>query len=109
MTTKEDYEFAAKAAGIELEGDFPCMLLPNTERFYYIKGRAQLWNPRFNGNDSQDLMVRLELKADCWCGYVGARRGASYYHEDFTAGDAQSMREAIFRVAVAVGRGMRTE
>lgn len=101
MNTKEDYEFAAKAAGIEFG------LVDGQSAIIYadeLKTTWDYWNPLTDGNDSQDLMVRLELEVDCWCGYVDARRGKIYYRERFTPGDVQSMREAIFRVAV--GRAM---
>jgi len=105
--TREEYEYAAKAAGIEIEWayGYPRFPVPLP------------WKPLEDGDDSQDLQARIEadieytpIRVDAR-GYIRTKQGlvpvrprrVSY---DGTLEDRlRALREAIFRLAVEIGRG----
>ena len=91
MTTREDFELAAKAAGYTFDGQ--TLRNPNSDFEY------DGWNPVTDDGDAFRLMVACGLS------------GAPEHVLDFVAalGDADPLaatRLAVFRAAVEIGMGM---
>jgi hypothetical protein len=105
--TREDYEMAAKAAGISLDftirGDFPP---------YYVNDRGghSSWNPLDDDGEALRLAVALGLRvstgqADWYHWYDTIGEGFRVETDDDPCPYAAT-RRAIFRAAIAVGRAM---
>jgi beta-phosphoglucomutase-like phosphatase (HAD superfamily) len=103
--TREDYEAAAKAAGIE--------------KLWFTSGTAyhwpvslsggRKWNPLYEAYDSQDLQCRLDCDIVRGIRHVVATKhpgGRVLIDHDGTLEDRKrALREAIFKLAAEIGRG----
>lgn len=99
MTDMEMLEFAAKAIGERL---VPFEKLPILD----IEG-TPFWNPRSDSKDALELAARLQVDIRHGSTAVVARCGSHIAVAERDEEDPyEALRMAIFRVAVAVGRGM---
>jgi hypothetical protein len=111
--TREEYEAAAKAAGIEIASfDYygvPVLPTPQHDAF------PPYWRPLHDGNESQDLQCRIEAQILTTKSQVFASRFipltnhvnlASERYDGTLEDRLRALREAIFRLAVEIGRGM---
>ena len=116
--TREDYEMAAKAAGLRIKwiGDVAhdcTKLKPDAPAF-----KGPMWNPPEDDGDALRLAVKLGL-APCLCFQIvidgeiartGVRhtdRGGQYDElESHGSCPYAATRRAIFRAAIAIGRAM---
>lgn len=113
--TKEQMELAARAAGIKQvkwHDALYCMyvLRPKKPKHDWVE-----WTPLTSGDDSQRLQVKLRIDVD-WAtssNYVSAITYANDRYKNFESvefnpaspdDDLRAMREAIFLVAVEIGR-----
>ena len=110
MTEKEDYEFAAKAAGIEIECN------DNGVFGYYSLFRGHLpqweeWNPKDDDGDSFRLMVKLGLlvhgDASPCSVYCQVGECPDAFLEKSKPDPYAATRRAIFRAAVEIGKAMQ--
>lgn len=110
MTEREQLEYAAKAAGIEIQG-------------WYYEGESPIcadigcewwgiheWNPRKNKADAFDLMVKLKIHLS-YEDFSAWTMATGWIHADnWTVEDSRSteekMMDAITRVAAEIGRNM---
>lgn len=115
VVTKEDMEFAAKAAGIGISWDDQYKvairdIFREDEPLY----GAAIFDPVDDDGDSFRLAVKLNLEItveDERCGCVSVAYGDSYdmiVSENSESPDtaAKATRIAIFRAAVEIGRAM---
>ena len=104
--TREDYEMAAKAAGID--GWYEPGYLS------FIKRGGGVWRPPEDDGDTQRLAVRLRLSLRYYSGLIdvcvhtnrGARTVVSYRLAPQDESIEESARLATFRAAIAIGRAM---
>jgi hypothetical protein len=101
--TREDFELAAKAAGIKVE-----FLEPSGRCFR--KG-AGAWNPPDLADDAFELAVTLHLTLRHYMGTTCAQStvpgGPSVCVEETDANDHfKAARLAVFRAAIAIGETM---
>lgn len=101
-TDRENLELAAKAAGM-----IPKEFLGNC---HFMDGLVERWNPRHNNRDSFVLAARLKLqvafgtfKENTASAYVFGTPAVDVENTDIEA----AAREAIFLMAVEIGRGMK--
>jgi hypothetical protein len=110
--TREQMELAAKAAG--LKGWWNDAL---GEYYYKRSGLSRRWLPHDDGDDSQRLQVKLRIRIS-WlkdANSVSADNFTDTFlcakYVDFNPAipddDLRAMREAIFLVAVEIGRAMK--
>ena len=104
--TLEQMELAAKAYGIER------LHFDATGTAFQVKGNVigSSWRPLTSGDDSQRLQVKLRIDVD----WFDKRTSVQAWMEGFIAScipnpaipddDLRAMREAIFLVAVEIGR-----
>lgn len=120
--TREDFEHAAKAAGIEYDADhakrrgdkvamFGLWLKTKGEPY---EGQRRHWNPPEDDGDALRLAVKLRIKfrynealgqALAWTGGVLDFEARANI-EDFGRDENAAARCAIFRAAIAIGRAM---
>lgn len=113
-TEREDMELAAKAAGMFVLFDpvhavfRDCSGAHESKNFYSSK----VWNPRADDGDSRRLQCVLKIDLifsdeDVVAIYEydsgNEKRGQAMFNNDPCA----AAREAVFRVAVKIGRGMK--
>ena len=110
--TKEQMELAAKAYGIER------LHFDATGTAFQVKGNVigSSWRPLTSGDDSQRLQVKLGMTASvggttvdacCWADKTKPMQiitKALLFDPAIPDDDLRAMREAIFLVAVEVGR-----
>ena len=115
--TREDFEHAAKAAGIEYDADhakrrggkvamFGLWLKIKGEPY---EGQRRHWNPITDDGDALRLAVKLHISfwraGECSVaghGAIGPKMG-----EPHNGGDPYAAtRRAIFRAAIAIGKAM---
>lgn len=110
--TKEQMELAAKAYGIER------LHFDATGTAFQVKGNVigSSWRPLTSGDDSQRLQVKLGMTASvgattvdacCWTDREELTRTinkALLFDPAIPDDDLRAMREAIFLVAVEIGR-----
>jgi hypothetical protein len=112
MTEREEYEFAAKAAGYELEWDIGDYVHP------IVSGNYQLWLPKDVDGDAFRLMVDVGKKySDVFQMYLGNEQVESQLNcdkscglrfvEDHNNDPYAATRRAIFNAAVAIGHSMK--
>lgn len=108
--TREQMELAAKAAGIK--GWWNDAL---GEYYYKRNGLSRRWLPHDDGDDSQKLQAKLRMATNFYCPdyhYARARKfeGDDYCIAPFNPAipddDLRAMKEAIFLVAVEIGRAI---
>ncbi|MCA6480637.1 MAG: hypothetical protein IM557_08550 [Chitinophagaceae bacterium] len=101
-TDRENLELAAKAAGM-----IPKEFVGNR---HFMDGLLERWNPRHNNNDSFVLAARLKLQVafGTFTDYEASAYefGKPAVHVENTDIEAAA-REAIFLMAVEIGRGMK--
>lgn len=114
--TRKQMELAARAAGIE---GVWCIDSINPEGCFVAKGSVRAFNPLSNGKDSQRLQVKLGMTASvgattvdacCWTDREELTRTinkALLFDPAIPDDDLRAMREAIFLVAVEIGRAMK--
>lgn len=123
--TREDYEMAAKAAGMYgVKHVVPAMradqMGPDDTPTYHLEGYAPdgryifRWNPPEDDGDALRLMVKLRLCVEVVSGCTTI--GNVVWIEDEDEGEVDGVihgddpcaatRHAIFRAAIAVGRAM---
>ncbi len=117
--TREDYEMAAKAAGIELEW-FPARVWNGFIDGYedatdgsgtFVAGNVE-WNPPEDDGDALRLAVALRLQVTPGTynseEVIAYRSGHAESHErvHFQQDIGAATRRAIFRAAIAIGRAM---
>ena len=106
--TKEQMELAAKAAGYELSWLWG-------EALIHVNDASISWSPLTSGDDSQRLQVKLRIDVEWrneFCvsafvadgGYVAKMSHFENFDPTNQDDDMRSMREAIFLVAVEIGR-----
>jgi len=98
--TREEYTLAAKAAGVEI-------LYWAYERPYLMDGAR--WEPLDDADDSQDLQVRIEANIKYWPRHVIVTKGCVgpiSEHDGSLEDRKRALREAIFKLAVEIGKGM---
>lgn len=108
MTDKELLEYAAKAAGIEIEAD---------GLFWDISQDPAVlreWNPLTDDGDALRLAVKLnmEIKNDGVWIKVGYSHGSpdyfcSKYDSSYSVDELLATRRAIVRAAVEIGKGVK--
>ena len=108
MTDRELLELAAKAAGIEI-------LYWAYERLHLMDGSR--WEPLDDGNDSQDLQARIVCDVSMHEKWINVAQfkniigSATFAPETYYNGTLEdrlrALREAIFKLAVEIGRGMK--
>lgn len=101
MTEKEQFQFAAKAAGLQVT---PCI---NGWDESYPMG----WNPRDDDGDAFRLAVKLQMKVYPGEAYPWCKSSADYQvgyvcDEDECSDSVAATRLAIFLAAVEIGRNM---
>lgn len=104
--TREDFEMAAKAAGLDIWtggnhldecGGYPIGLDSDG-------GYQAIWNPRDDDGDALRLAVRLNLTLGLDHEFgIPHVNGVSFLRE---ADMEKATRHAIFRAAIAIGRAM---
>jgi len=100
--TREDYEMAAKAAGLRIkwigEVAHDCTKLkPDAPAF-----KGSMWNPPEDDGDALRLAVKLNLLGSPELFHF--RSLERFGRQD--ADDITATRRAIFRAAIAIGRAM---
>lgn len=112
--TREQMELAAKAAGIK--GWWNDAL---GEYYYKRSGLSRRWLPHNDGDDSQRLQVKFGMTASvgcttadacCWADKTKPMRIITkvlLFDPAIPDDDLRAMREAIFLVAVEIGRAMK--
>jgi hypothetical protein len=115
--TREDFEMAAKAAGLTVEWDGDGFVVPQPFKGYT---NYEPWNPRDDDGDAMRLASRLNLTMKISDSLVeviraGTLAAASYMSTHRTAALAgmpvfsdkdTATRHAIFRAAIVIGRAM---
>lgn len=106
--TREDYEHAARAAGLEV--------IPHLDRVYqHTRFGTVEWNPATDDGDALRLAVKLHLCVDLVQGadevvaFFGKRVG-KIRHFVIDASDedrCRATRHAIFRAAIEIGKSMK--
>ena len=94
--TREQMELAAKAAGIK--GWWNDAL---GEYYYKRSGLSRRWLPYDDGNDSQKLQAKLRIDVSWETEFAHAETWHGDHSQD---DDLRAMKEAIFLVAVEIGR-----
>jgi hypothetical protein len=120
--TREDYELAAKAAGIVLDGLASAHIVQGVRPDDYLirndKGGHSVWNPLHDDGDSRRLQAALKLDVlreessdgEYWiaCYYtddVNDYRDCAAWFKDHKDA-AEALRHAVFWLAVEIGRAM---
>lgn len=109
MTTREEYEYAAKAAGEQVDAEIG----PNGELLRHVHWvSGETWNPVTDDGDAFRLMVACGIAVTypegdeivrCWFGDIGNDPVVEPLDNDPLA----ATRLAVFRAAVEIGRGMK--
>jgi hypothetical protein len=120
--TREDYELAAKDAGIvvvrsrlndPLHNDM--LIAPSVRNPYQHSGP---WNPLADDGDSRRLQVAIgcdvykerDTRGEYWQACHYGTKKSEYYeiaaHIADHADSAEAMRAAVFKLAFKIGRGM---
>ena len=117
--TREDFEHAARAGGIPIQGWFKTTSHDGTESLAVVTGREHagprqlgtmhVWCPPADDGDALRLAARLRLSTE-WFGdhqvmVCPPGPPVGYVHE-FTCEPDEGWRHAIFRAAIAIGRAM---
>ncbi len=91
--TREDYEHAARAAGLEV--------VPHLDRVYqHTRIGTVEWNPATDDGDAFRLMVKLGT-------YINGKFTAHQRVQEFVdLGELTAVRHAIFRAAIEIGKSM---
>lgn len=103
--TREQMELAAKAAGIK--GWWNDAL---GEYYYKRSGLSRRWLPYDDGNDSQKLQAKLRIDVSWGTEFAHAETWHGDHSQVVTFNpaipddDLRAMKEAIFLVAVEIGR-----
>jgi hypothetical protein len=111
--TREDYELAAKAAGMKVT-----FREYGGERFECVRHIEQhgltistSWNPRQDDGDSRRLQVDcgidLELYNDCALADIIDIPAQFNFFSDHKNDKCEAARHAVFGLAVEIGRGMK--
>ena len=106
--TREDYELAAKAAGISIATFIP-------ERnicFLQKDGRpsSESWNPLTDDGDSRRLEVAINcdaMRLPDFVNYFKDYSGKIIYYADHNNDKCEAARFAVFFLAVNIGKGMK--
>ena len=103
--TREQMELAAKAAGYELSWLWG-------EALIHVNDASISWNPLNNGDDSQRLQVKLRMTVSVGYNLAIAASDTTQnicktFNPAIPDDDLRAMREAIFLVAMEIGRAMK--
>ena len=101
-----DLEYAAKAAGIDIDLSVSSPLLWDCKREAY-------WNPRTDDADSFRLMTKLRIDVSFCFKVIRAEHRDSdidsdvYFDPTRSGDDLRACREAVLAVAVQIGKEMK--
>ena len=102
--TREDYEHAARAAGLEVwsgQSD-------NVQHGVLLGDRGGLWCPPDDDGDALRLAVKLKLLVDVSTARVQVVDGLAIEVWERTSRDpVAATRHAIFRAAIEIGKSMK--
>ena len=120
--TREDFEFAAKAAGVRIAWCDVFNMMLRVDKPPGTDGGLEEWNPPECGEDSHRLQVKLGLSIEPYPIYdqekhsvvVKQRRRTDLMREvnqtevvePYGDNPYRATRHAVFRCAIAIGRAM---
>jgi hypothetical protein len=104
--TREDYELAAKAAGIDIFDIDRSNLI--------IKSKTQScirWNPLHDDGDSRRLQIAIDADLQtrtpaCLAAVASNTLPKIHYYKDHNGDKCEAARHAVFWLAVEIGRAM---
>lgn len=104
---RELLEWAAKAAGIEHEGEAGSWLAGKGNPALLLAGTEKVWNPRRDDGDSRRLEVALKIDVTHYYpSDVCAFGHGEPFSEDYGDDPAAATRLAVLRAAAAIGKAM---